>query len=115
MARAIDADELQKKFLREFDHNNRLVGKKVVAGAWQGAMQLLYDAPTIDTVKQEWISVEDRLPEQYSGVIVFDGDCVGEAEYDGKRFHWSADEDIAFATHWMPLPEPPKCQNEPLK
>ena len=51
MARAIDADALHKRLYKEFDHNSRVVGKQAVASAWQGAMQLLYDAPTIDPVK----------------------------------------------------------------
>ena len=64
MARLIDADALHKKFFKEFDHNCRLVNKQNVARAWQGAMQLLYDAPTIEAepVKHgKWKAVPNRI------------------------------------------------------
>ena len=64
----------------------------------------------------EWISVDDRMPENFQTVLV--------ARDDGGIFCWmySADstteevwvDDYANAfsvyrvTHWMPLPEPPK-------
>ena len=56
-----------------------------------------------------WISVGERLPERHKSVIVWTkyGE-EGEAEHDGEYFIWAYDEDIADATHWMPLPEPPK-------
>lgn len=57
----------------------------------------------------KWISVEERLPRRFERVLVWDKeeDAVGEAEYNGEDFKWVEDENIAFATHWMPLPEPP--------
>ena len=72
--------------------------------------------------KQEWISVEERLPEvcgmpvlmvavnPYSQTRVVKGftdyQCpitfhTNEREYDGTWRAWKV-------THWMPLPEPPK-------
>lgn len=58
----------------------------------------------------EWISVEDRLPEKLTHVIVHDEDgTIGEAFYlSGDCFEWVANEKMAFVTHWMPLPEAPK-------
>ena len=64
--------------------------------------------------KQEWISVDDRLPEPYETVLAFCDtggrkfQCVSEMiEPNGKR--WSAV--CGFrVTHWMPLPEPPKMK-----
>lgn len=59
--------------------------------------------------KFRWIPVTEELPEQYSAVIVCTRNKdVGEAAYDGSRFHWTVDEEYADATHWMPLPEPPR-------
>ena len=55
----------------------------------------------------KWISVEDRLPENFSMTIIFRDDCckarIGWL-IDGS---WSVPEGVRV-THWMPLPEPPK-------
>lgn len=58
-----------------------------------------------------WISVDERLPESPKIVIVCDEyGNVGEAYFyqHNRRFRWVYNEELAFATHWMPLPEPPK-------
>lgn len=63
---------------------------------------------------QEWISVDDRLPEEKVNCIVHykhaycnnDGYwAIGSCFYDGEKFQIG----LAYkVTHWMPLPEPPK-------
>ena len=63
---------------------------------------------------QEWISVDERLPEEKVNCIVHykhaycDNDdywAIGICFYDGDKFKmdWSYK-----VTHWMPLPKPPK-------
>ena len=63
---------------------------------------------------QEWISVNDRLPEEKVNCIVHykhaycDNDdywAIGICFYNGDKFQmdWSYK-----VTHWMPLPKPPK-------
>lgn len=63
---------------------------------------------------QEWISVNDRLPEEKANCIVHykhaycDNDdywAIGICFYDGEKFRmdWSYK-----VTHWMPLPKPLK-------
>lgn len=59
--------------------------------------------------KQEWIAVEERLPDRVGKYLVATFDrrvgignlidyyCVGELSFDSYK-----------VTHWMPLPEPPK-------
>ena len=56
----------------------------------------------------EWISVKDRLPEDDTWVLVYiKGRFSGTMESD-----WFKNGDFVYfggvATHWMPLPEPPK-------
>ena len=71
------------------------------------------EEPSIVTV-QEWISVNDRLPEEKVDCIVHykhaycDNDdywAIGICFYDGEKFQM----DLSYkVTHWMPLPKPPK-------
>ena len=65
---------------------------------------------------QEWISVEDRLPEEKVDCIVHykhaycnnDGYwAIGFCFYDGEKFQF----DQAYkVTHWMPLPDAPEVE-----
>ena len=57
----------------------------------------------------EWISVEDRLPEKNTSVLVStDNGIVFQClyAYDGWDL-WEGNE--VNITHWMPLPEPPNA------
>lgn len=85
--------------------------------------------------KQEWISVEDRLPEiecdtrtwgelkirnsvrvlctckQKSGkILVKEGYCEVWGDSNSQRVYWKIPGSIDKVTHWMPLPEPPKMK-----
>ena len=63
---------------------------------------------------QDWVSVDDRLPEEKVDCIVHykhaycnnDGYwAIGFCFYDGEKFRI----DLAYkVTHWMPIPQPPK-------
>lgn len=51
----------------------------------------------------KWISVKDRLPENYQPVIIFQDNCRNACYgwmIDGR---WSVPKWVAV-THWMPLP-----------
>ena len=61
MAWAIDAEKYMELLKKQYLHNKSM-GNSQAARAWQGAMQLLYDMPTL-TPPNEWVSVEERLPE----------------------------------------------------
>ena len=72
--------------------------------------QVLYDIQHMPTLTQlnEWVSVEDRLPEEKQRVIVRCervGTSVGWILWG----NWMADigPDAGKVTHWMPLPAPP--------
>ena len=61
---------------------------------------------------QEWISVDDRLPEKYAMVLIYDGDSVEPSLFFGDLGFYEADKyeanPFCGVTHWMPLPMPPK-------
>ena len=66
---------------------------------------------------QEWISVEDRLPEKHDRFICtykFNSNSemqfVGVLDYYAydQYPHWQHESAGVIVTHWMPLPEPPK-------
>ena len=66
---------------------------------------------------QEWISVDDRLPEEKVNCIVHykhaycDNDdywAIGMCFYDGEKFQLAPAYKV---THWMPMPNLPKGGN----
>lgn len=73
----------------------------------------------------EWISVEDRLPEtedmfivypstKYFGIFADFWPHSDFKEHKKNTFENQSDDGVVFqnyATHWMPLPEPPKEQD----
>lgn len=65
-------------------------------------------------MKSEWISVKDRLPEPLVYVLVYIPDDVPYTIREGflsPSGMWHAslyDRGHSEITHWMPLPKPPK-------
>ena len=63
---------------------------------------------------QEWISVEDRLPEPWEQVLIYSRhDFCESAFYIGVPGKWCSTWnhemlDADSVTHWMPMPNPPK-------
>lgn len=56
---------------------------------------------------QDWISVDDRLPESFESVLVFrDGKITIDHHEENGWFAY--DFNGKRATHWMPIPKPPK-------
>ena len=57
---------------------------------------------------QEWVSVEDRLPEENTTVIVATDDgIVFQCLYSYDGWDLWDDNDVNI-THWQPMPQPPK-------
>ena len=114
--RPIDAEKYMELLKEQYLHNKSM-GNSQAARAWQGAMQLVYDMPTL-TPQNEWVSVEERLPTDERPVLVF----VGYADtmtgfittssyfcFDANP-HWQWDglvRDEQRTLFWMPLPAPP--------
>ena len=59
-------------------------------------------APTL-TPPNEWVSVEERLPEPTYCVLVYTTDYSIEVDARGSDGEWMSH----AVTHWMPLPSPP--------
>ena len=92
--------ELLKSVLPNFRNNMAYWGEKPI---YEFADCLLANGVTV----QEWISVEDRLPEQGEKAICIDAD--GDMMI-GKYTEWGWMFPCYFEdlTHWMPIPHPPE-------
>ena len=72
---------------------------------WLDALSNLKNAPAADVEPGNWISVEDKLPEENDRVLVYVPDMKGsDCEIQISK-GWALHK---FVSHWMPLPEPPK-------
>ena len=67
----------------------------------------------LEAAKPKWISVEERLPDEFGQVLgVLDGMVTmlfysGDGKFrTGNGLVFEAESE--YLTHWMPLPEPPK-------
>lgn len=67
----------------------------------------------------EWISVEDRLPEKdgrylcrygFGSIDYLITGCLSYIATDQEP-HWQHASMGLIVTHWMPLPEPPEVQS----
>lgn len=112
MARAIDRESLLRELTCDFTgtlfHGNR----KVTIGE---VRRIIESIPTL-TQPNDWISVEDRLPEPGERVLATDCGFVGEF-YINKRGKWQRYNvncsELLMALdilYWMPLPAPPDCR-----
>ena len=70
------------------------------------------------TPPNEWVSVEERLPEKNAQVLMWSAKWnIAEAGsyYNGRFWVYSEIGDAYIAddiTHWMPLPAPPEKEKE---
>lgn len=74
--RPIDAEKYMELLKEQYLHHKSM-GNSQAAKAWQGAMQLLHDMPTL-TPPNEWVSVEERLPKAEKEVRLF---CITSNGY----------------------------------
>lgn len=69
----------------------------------------------------KWIDMSKRKPETNElvllftecGEIIVGGMAIGGTMYSGNPFvawDWIENHDIKSISHWMPLPEPPQCE-----
>ena len=122
MARAIDAEYVEKIFEKWLDN----IPDGEETPAIEACLNVVRNAPTL-TPPNEWVSVENAVPDPGERVLATDGTFVGEAYrtsantwYRHTGFPWR-DCLQSIVTLWMPLPTvdkdnhvPAKAPNEPL-
>ena len=108
MARAIDCGELEKRIsslarLARSDAQKSLLGR---------VLYIVENMPTL-TPPNEWVSVDEKLPEPGKRVLATDCGFVGEF-YINERGQWQRYNVNCHALlmaldilYWMPLPAPP--------
>ena len=116
----MDVREKLVELLREAPYN--IFGNKLGNCYFDSCLGLIADHLIANGVTvQEWISVDDRLPDQSGEVLVIvsgnpQKNITLNAAYELAEYDpysgwimemWSEWED-AVVTHWMPLPRPPK-------
>ena len=74
---------------------------------------IIENAPTIEA-RAQWISVEDRLPEEsgYYCVAIKDATMSTKLYYGIRDKTWFGNDEEYEVTHWQPLPKPPKMDGE---
>ena len=109
----MDVREKLVELLREAPYN--IFGNKLGNCYFDSCLKLIADHLIANGVTvQEWISVDDRLPEDDSDVLAYSRN--GE---EGRIYPANYAKGVWFdcifttpatdtTTHWMPLPEPPK-------
>ena len=81
---------------------------------WYGNDEIADNLIANGVTVQEWVSVDDRLPEDDSDVLAYlrnsEEGRIYPANYaKGVWFDCIFDTPVTdTTTHWMPLPEPPK-------
>ncbi|MBE0395328.1 DUF551 domain-containing protein [Citrobacter amalonaticus] len=62
----------------------------------------------------EWIKCTERVPEKYTDILIYTtkpGEILLAYLTSSNEFFYDRDTDgdelTCYATHWMPLPEPP--------
>ena len=100
---------VKEKLVELFYENNVRCDQKI-EGLVDDVMYIIAHDVTV----QEWIPVEERLPEEKVNCIIYyrhaycDNDdywAIGMCFYDGEKFQLNPAYKV---THWMPLPNPPK-------
>ena len=116
MSRAIDSENLYKFLTDQCVNETGAFAKGVNKGLniARSALRNEQIAPTL-TPPNEWVSVEDRLPEVGQEVLVYWRNTSQKAEhfelthYDGD--HWflldNTERPWIVVVAWMSLPEPP--------
>jgi hypothetical protein len=104
------------EYIKREDALDAVLFALVGTGYQSKAIDAIRDIPTADVApRAEWISVEERLPEEngvfivslkesgYEYLVYFDVRSYADGE-------WRNIPDKFTVSHWMPLPEPPQMK-----
>ena len=122
VVRPIDANVAMKKireYMEDFPNaHTRLTACRAILSMLGDENQM----PTL-TPPNEWVSVDERLPEESDGMVLFTNGKAVTSGYRNHMFRMSGEEGIYApairkgggymrVTHWMPLPEPPTKEDQ---
>lgn len=99
---------------RRLDHQEKVMGHRYIPSSPRHEAWLVWDAAWQAKVQAvpEWVSVDDKLPAIGVYVMVFlekqghNPTTYNFCQYTKFGFH------LSNVTHWMPLPDAPKAQEQ---
>lgn len=101
-------DGTWSKFVWNLGESSESLGRKFREGkACLRDLKLAVDAQPTLTPPNEWVSVEERLPEHMKDVIVLYGGGEIDIDWVDSLGDFRFDNLFGRVTHWMPLPAPP--------
>ena len=117
MSKEKQIEEMARTMCGEKEHTCEECDSSDMCEFWIEA-SVLYAAGYRKQSEGEWISVDERIPEERCECLTVDKrGVVLQASYSGRHRAFNAtDEDdgdtLKFddVTHWMPLPEPPEME-----
>lgn len=84
--------------------------KAAAEADWQARVK-----EALEPVPSGWISVKERMPEDWDDVLITNGEFVCRGYCNNAVWFASSDGgefDPEEITHWQPMPEPPKEEQE---
>ena len=114
--RLCDLDEIKVCVDRQYENCHGYSGSKkaIYREAILAVKSILHSAKSIDGVTvQEWISINERLPEEYISVLGYMTDAgkfppVRECYRVGNAFFFPALKENNPISYWCEIPQPPK-------
>ena len=100
--RLIDADAVLDRYYAEYERQD--ICDEAEDREW--LMKCLNEAPTL-TPPNEWVSVEERLPEHLKDVIALYGNGKIDIDWVDSSGDFKFGSLFDGVTHWMLLPAPP--------
>ena len=89
------------------DCDNECVGCEFENDNWCFTHRVINDLYNAGYRKQEWISVEERLPENGTKCLVYTNRGKWLDKIEITHYNEGFYIEYCVVTHWMPLPEPP--------